>query len=102
MISHVKFTQIDLFSLEILPFFSELTEAFKFANISLQTFVAIVVFAGFCFLGSWYIKWCNYAKIINKIPGPPVHPVIPWLGHAGLVLDLDKRKFPFGTYVCKF
>ena len=40
--------------------------------------------------------------LINKIPGPPVDPWFPWLGHAMLVLDLDRCKFEHGTYACKF
>lgn len=38
--------------------------------------------------------------LINKIPGPPVHPWFPWLGHALLVLDLDRCQFEHGTYAC--
>jgi len=36
--------------------------------------------------------------LIDRIPGPPVHPWFPWLGHALLVLDLDRCKFQYGTY----
>ena len=35
--------------------------------------------------------------LLDKIPGPPVHP-IPFLGHAGIVLDLDRSKCEHGTY----
>lgn len=36
-------------------------------------------------------------QLIEKIPGPPCHP-IPFLGHAGVVLDLDRCKSEYGTY----
>lgn len=39
-------------------------------------------------------------ELIEKIPGPPCHP-IPFLGHAGIVLDLDRTKFKHGTYACE-
>ncbi|XP_074600599.1 cytochrome P450 4c3-like [Brevipalpus obovatus] len=43
-----------------------------------------------------YTKWRRIVNLIEKIPGPPSH----WLlGHANLVLDLDKIGFPYGTYV---
>lgn len=50
----------------------------------------------------YYYRWKRFVNLIDKIPGPPVHPVAPWLGHAILVLDLDRRKFPYGTYVRKY
>lgn len=36
-------------------------------------------------------------QLIEKIPGPPCHP-IPFLGHAGVVLDLDRCNSEYGTY----
>lgn len=41
-----------------------------------------------------YIRVC---KLIERIPGPPCHP-IPFLGHAGVVLDLDRSRCEYGTY----
>nr|XP_027195023.1 cytochrome P450 4c3-like [Dermatophagoides pteronyssinus] len=36
--------------------------------------------------------------LVNKIPGPPVNPWVPWLGHAYIVLDLDRCRYQHGTY----
>ena len=36
--------------------------------------------------------------LIDQIPGPPVVPWVPFLGHALLVLDLDRANFQYGTY----
>lgn len=45
-----------------------------------------------------YLRWRKLVNLVEQIPGPPTH----WLlGHANLVLDLDRVKFPYGTYVCK-
>ena len=47
-----------------------------------------------------YPKWRESRRIyhlIEKIPGPPVHP-FPLVGHSKVVLDLDRRKSEFGTY----
>ncbi|XP_015786017.1 cytochrome P450 4c3 [Tetranychus urticae] len=42
------------------------------------------------------IEWRRVCQLMAKIPGPPCH----WLlGHAKIVLELDKVKFPYGTYV---
>ena len=43
-------------------------------------------------------KRARMVKLIEQIPGPPVDPWFPWLGHALLVLDLDRFKFQHGTY----
>ncbi|KAI1303756.1 Cytochrome P450 4c3 [Halotydeus destructor] len=47
-----------------------------------------------------YRKWMDYRRkflLLEKIPGPPCHP-IPFLGHAGIVLELDRAGFKYGTY----
>lgn len=60
------------------------------------------------FLMSYLIKFISYLierrrvyNLIELIPGPPCHP-IPFLGHAGIVLDLDRTKYKYGTYACKY
>lgn len=46
-----------------------------------------------------YFQWRNVVNLVERIPGPPTH----WLlGHANLVLELDRVKFSYGTYVCEY
>ena len=47
-----------------------------------------------------YPKWKEFRRcynLIEKIPGPPVHP-IPFVGHAKVILDIDKMKSEYGSY----
>lgn len=60
--------------------------------------VALVVLA----IGWHYMQKRRWVvQMINRIPGPPVSPLLPWLGHAIIVLDLDRCKFQHGTYARK-
>jgi len=43
----------------------------------------------------------RYVALIDQIPGPPVEPWFPFLGHALLVLHLDRANFQYGTYACE-
>ncbi|KAF7492036.1 Cytochrome P450 4c3 [Sarcoptes scabiei] len=44
----------------------------------------------------------NSIRLIDKIPGPPVNPYLPWLGHAYIVLALDRCNYKYGTYALIF
>ena len=55
---------------------------------------------GLVFLWRRWREWRRVYNLIEKIPGPPCHP-IPFLGHAGIVLELDRAKFKHGTYARK-
>lgn len=48
----------------------------------------------------WF-RWRRFVHQVDRIPGPPCHPFIPWIGHTFLVLYLDGYKFTYGTYVCE-
>lgn len=52
-------------------------------------------------LVNYLIERRRVYNLIEKIPGPPCHP-IPFLGHAGIVLDLDRTKYKHGTYAREF
>lgn len=65
----------------------------SFLLIPMIIFSVGVIFAAL----RWYFNYRRVFFMIEKIPGPPVHP-IPFLGHAGIVIDLDRSKSPFGTY----
>lgn len=58
----------------------------------------IPLFAGIYFLSKYRARHQRVKQLLDKIPGPPVHP-IPFLGHAGVVLDLDRSNCEHGTYV---
>lgn len=62
-------------------------------------FLLIAIILGFCL--RLIKKQYDLVSLIDKIPGPPVNPWIPWLGHAYIVLDLDRIKHSHGTYSCK-
>jgi hypothetical protein len=84
-------------------FLSSFSSAITFLNLFscesllLKTTILVAV----AFAAYHYYQWRKLCSIIDRIPGPPVHPVIPWIGHACIVLDLDRCKFPYGTYVRK-
>lgn len=43
-------------------------------------------------------RWLRTVHLMSKVPGPPSHFL---LGHANLVLQMDKANYPYGTYVRK-
>ncbi|KAJ6215404.1 hypothetical protein RDWZM_009904 [Blomia tropicalis] len=59
---------------------------------------SIVLMFVIYFVVQFLRRRASMVRLINKIPGPPVDPWFPWLGHAMLVLDLDRCKFQYGTY----
>ena len=63
---------------------------------------SIVLMFVIYFVVQFLRRRASMVRLINKIPGPPVDPWFPWLGHAMLVLDLDRCKFQYGTYACKY
>lgn len=62
-------------------------------------FLLFIILIGFCL--KLIKKQYEIICLIDKIPGPPVNPWLPWLGHAYIVLDLDRFKYSHGTYSCK-
>lgn len=68
-----------------------------------QAFKYLIIVMIVLAIGWHYIQKRRYVvQMINRIPGPPVSPLLPWLGHAVIVLDLDRCKFEHGTYACKY
>lgn len=72
----------------------------NFVSIALLRYLLIISIIS-VFLFRFLQRRQYISNLIDKIPGPPVHPWLPWLGHTMLVLDLDRIKYQHGTYACK-
>ncbi|RWS12117.1 cytochrome P450 monooxygenase-like protein [Dinothrombium tinctorium] len=61
-------------------------------------FILLLMIVAFIFLKCVhrYLKWRKFVAIIDSIPGPPSLGI---LGHAMLVVQLDRQQFEYGTYV---
>jgi cytochrome P450 family 4 subfamily V len=76
--------------------FREVTMVLK--NLSyLQLLSITTVILLFMYLLPRYLEFRRCYALIEKMPGPPVHPV-PFVGHAKVILDIDKRNSEYGSY----
>ncbi|KAH7644730.1 cytochrome p450 4v2-like [Dermatophagoides farinae] len=73
------------------------TTSFIVSSSSLIKYMILISLFAFIII-SIVRRQYQLVSIVNKIPGPPVNPWVPWLGHAYIVLDLDRCHYQHGTY----
>lgn len=77
------------------------TTSFIVSSSSLIKYMILISLFAFIII-SIVRRQYQLVSIVNKIPGPPVNPWVPWLGHAYIVLDLDRCRYQHGTYACEY
>ena|SRR6218665_615462 len=74
----------------------------EFSSVVIYAKYSVILLILFAVAFPYWRSRRRMVRLIDQIPGPPVEPWFPFLGHALLVLHLDRANFQYGTYSRKF